>query len=174
VTPCGNQQCADPSAHAAGRDRLTAEFHNQTPRFELETGSLQIDRRPVTVEQFATAGYSPASKQNSTDCVRAMTWSEAEDYCRTKGARLPTEMEWEIAVQMPDVEVPSGLLEWTGSWYSPYPGNVYPEEQYGETYRVLRGGPSGATFDPHARRFMAPGQRNSSIGFRCAIPAEAR
>ena len=103
-----------------------------------------------------------------------MTWIEAEAYCRSTGARLPTEQEWEIAVQIPDVESPSGLLEWTRSWYSPYPGNAYPEEQYGETYRVLRGGPSGATFDPHARRFMAPDQRNSKVGFRCANRDGAR
>jgi len=156
--------------YSVGRDVPSAEFFNQTPRFEVETGALQIDRRPVTVEQYSTAGHLSAGASNPTDHVRAITWSEAEAYCRSVGARLPTELEWEIAVQIPDVESPSGLLEWTASWYQPYPGNAHPEEQYGETYRVLRGAPSGAAFDPYARRFMAPEQRNSSVGFRCTIP----
>jgi len=160
--------------YSVGRDLLAAEFHNQTPRFEIETRAITIDRRPVTVEQYLAAGNSPIGGQIPTDPVRAVTWLEAESYCHSVGGRLPSELEWEVAVQLPDVESPSGLLEWTESWYSPYPGNVRHEEQYGTTYRVLRGGPAGASFDPHARRFMAPAQRNSSVGFRCALSEGAR
>ena len=160
--------------YSVGRELLSAEFFNQTPRFDLQTGAVSIDRRPVTVEQYVRAGHSPVGDQVSVEPVRAVTWFEAEAYCLSVGGRLPSESEWEIAVQLTVVESPSGLVEWTGSWYSPYPGNAHPEESYSESFRVLRGAPLGVTFDPHARRFMAPEQRNSSVGFRCALSEGAR
>ena len=72
------------------------------------------------------------------------------------------------------------VWEWTGSWFSPYPGfrafpyREYSEVFFGETYRVLRGG-SWATH-PTAirttfRNWDHPARRQIFAGFRCARTA---
>ena len=32
------------------------------------------------------------------------------------------------------------VWEWCADWFQPYPGNSFPDKDYGEKYRVLRGG----------------------------------
>lgn len=64
-----------------------------------------------------------------------------------------------------------GAMEWTSSWYQPYPGNPIPAEPYGEKYKVLKG---GTTFNDvaHMRcahRFYLPVDDSNHYltGFRC-------
>ena len=64
-----------------------------------------------------------------------------------------------------------GAMEWTSSWYKPYQGNPIPAEQYGEKYKVLKG---GTTFNDNAHmrcahRFYLPGDNSNNYltGFRC-------
>ncbi len=64
-----------------------------------------------------------------------------------------------------------GAMEWTSSWYQPYPGNPVPAEQYGEKFKVLKG---GTTFNDAAHmrcahRFYLPTNDSSHYmtGFRC-------
>ena len=130
-----------------------AEFFNQTPRFEAELRSFRIDLDPVS--------------DVGGEIVRGLTYSEAESHCAERGARLPTEFEWEAAAIDGAIRVEDGLLEWTASWYEAYPGNSKTEAEFGRRFRVLRGSPSGSELDPHDRRFLAPGQQNSQVGFRC-------
>ena len=60
-----------------------------------------------------------------------------------------------------------------GSWSGQPPGikpiqaTTESEPEYGQRFRVLRGSPAGSNVSPHERRFMAPGQRNRQVGFRC-------
>jgi ergothioneine biosynthesis protein EgtB len=98
-----------------------------------------------------------------------LSYYEADALARYLGARLPTEVEWEIAAQNAPTSghfVESGLLhpcaaprgaaiaqlfgdvwEWTASSYEPYPGFAVTEGALGEyngkfmiNQRVLRGG----------------------------------
>jgi iron(II)-dependent oxidoreductase len=76
-------------------------------------------------------------------------------------------------------DMAGNVWEWTESWYLPHPGNTHITENYGQKYKVSKGGSwkdcsfyrcglSGPTFN---RGFFVPNTRNNSFGFRCARDA---
>ncbi|HEY4485735.1 MAG TPA: SUMF1/EgtB/PvdO family nonheme iron enzyme [Nitrospiria bacterium] len=77
-------------------------------------------------------------------------------------------------------DLSGNVWEWTSGWYKAYPGNRRPTENYGEKYRVLKGGSwvdcsgyhCGISAPNFNRSFFHPATKNKGFGFRCARSVE--
>ncbi len=107
--------------------------------------------------------------------VSHMTFYEAFAFAQSKGMRLPTEFEWEIAAGQLNYDQ---LWEWTNSAYLPYPNYTKADGAIGEyngkfmvNQMVLRGA-SIATAKNHTRptyrNFFHPEMRWQFSGIRLA------
>ena len=109
---------------------------------------------------------------------RVYSWGDVFDasLCNTWesgiGAALPVDA-------YPGGKSPYGLWntvgnvwEWVGEWYQPYPQSTYTRPEFGDKYRVLRGGAWNMSADYArcpARYYLEPDYRHLSFGFRCAL-----
>ncbi len=70
-------------------------------------------------------------------------------------------------------DMAGGVWEWTSEWYKPYPGNKVPMEEYGEKYRVMRGGSNynNQSFMRTSQRYYLLPEKISvyPVGFRCVM-----
>ncbi len=112
--------------------------------------------------------------------VLGVSFYEAEAFARWRGARLPTEAEWERAARADDPRVEQlfgAVWQWTSTPFAPYPGfEAFPYRGYSEPYfdgvhRVLRGG--STVTDPRIatstfRNWYQPWVRAIFAGVRCA------
>lgn len=80
----------------------------QPVRYMCFDESFWIDRYEVTNGQFGSQGAFPGENRPREN----LTWFEARDYCQSRGARLPTEAEWEYAARGPD----SLYYPWGNQW----------------------------------------------------------
>jgi ergothioneine biosynthesis protein EgtB len=128
----------------------------ERPEFWLSMGWATVQQEgwqaPLYWHQLDDAGWSQYTLAGSrpvapTEPVTHVSYFEADAYARWAGARLPTEVEWEVAAETVPIEgnfVESGrfhpqaldsatasgglaqmfgdVWEWTQSSYSPYPG----------------------------------------------------
>lgn len=70
------------------------------------------------------------------------------------------------------MDMAGNVFEWTSGWYRGYPGTKYEHPDYGEKYRVIRGGAWTSAANPYAFTFsrssQLPSYKHRSLGFRCA------
>lgn len=73
-------------------------------------------------------------------------------------------------------DMAGSVWEWTSDWYNPYPGNNIPMEQYGEKYKVMRGGSNfnNISFIRTTQRYyLLPDEISRyPVGFRCVKDIE--
>jgi gamma-glutamyl hercynylcysteine S-oxide synthase len=180
-------------------------YDNERPRHRAETGAFAIARRPASnadLLDFAEQGgyerrewwspegwawlqqqgesYHPAAREGQPDATAChVSWFEADAYARARGARLPSEEEWEKAATMhPEaLEGVGRAWEWTRSEFGGYPGFVaYPYREYSEVffgkgYRVLRGGSwasDARVANARFRNWDLPQRRQIFAGIRLA------
>ncbi len=156
-------------SYQVGVDLAEARFYNQHPRFRIELEPFWIDLAPVTQQKLREVRPDPPTLDGAAGgLATGVAYQDAAEHCRRRGGRLPTELEWEVAAGTQTIRTTSQIYEWTASWYRPYPGNRFPEEEYGETFRVLRGSSEASDPDLRSRRFMAPSSSRQDVGFRCA------
>ena len=70
------------------------------------------------------------------------------------------------------LDMGGNVMEWTSSWYAPYPGNSLKRESFGKKFKILRGGTWTESANPFARtthRFaVIPTLSQPDFGIRCA------
>jgi len=74
------------------------------------------------------------------------------------------------------MDMAGNALEWTSSWYQAYPGNQVIQKEYGQLFRVLRGGSFRTkAFDARCARrlFDTMDARREDYGLRCALDVKA-
>lgn len=172
-------------------------YDNERPRHEVELAAFEIDRTPVTNAAYAefmeaSGGKAPMYWEREggqwvstargrreplapDHPVTHASWDQADAFARWASKRLPTEFEWEAAVER--LGSVGQVWEWTSSNFRAYDGfRAFPYREYSEvffadTYRVLRGG-CWATHPSVARRSFRnwdlPQRRQIFSGVRCA------
>lgn len=194
---------ADGAGSAGRAGAIDFAYDNERRRHRVDLDAFRIARLPVSNAQWrqfadqggyqrrewwSEAGWAWLQEMERTADPRTglgedgdpachLSFHEAQALATSRGARLPSEAEWERAAAAEALAGAGQVWEWTSSELTAYPGFVaHPYREYSEVffdrgYRVLRGGSFATDRRVATRTFRnwdLPQRRQIFAGLRLA------
>jgi signal peptidase I len=96
------------------------DYEIEAPVHTVQVEPFAIDEVEVTNGQWAACvtagGCSPLAGGDAAEPVVGVTWAEAAAFCEWRGARLPTEAEWEMAARWDPATGNVSVYPWGDAW----------------------------------------------------------